>query len=189
MKKIVLTFILLASVTVVTNAQVLFGTAQTLKRGTFSIGIEPVWADMGGGDFALFFHGGYGLGGGSDLGLKLGFGWNNNAYVGLDYEKQLLSSKVDVSGHVGAHYWNDFGLDFGAIVTFPIKALNITTGLDMDVNFGKDANNDMDLYVPVWMPISMEYYIQKNFSIVFEGNVKLTRRAFTTVGGGINIYF
>ncbi|MCF6242040.1 MAG: hypothetical protein L3J74_11925 [Bacteroidales bacterium] len=188
MKKIVLTIVLFAAVSITTNAQILFGTAQTLKNGAFSIGIEPVWADYGGGDFAMFFHGGYGLGNSSDLGLKLGFGWSGT-YVGLDYEKMFISGKPAVSGHIGAHYWNDFGLDFGAIVTFPIQALKLTTGLDMDLNFGEDANNDLELYAPVWLPISMEYYIKKNFSIVFEGNIKLTRTAFTTVGGGINVYF
>jgi len=188
MKKSILTIVMFVAITLSANAQILFGTAQTLKKGTYSIGIDPVWADMGDGDFALFFHGGYGLGGSSDLSLKLGFGWND-AYVGMDYEKMFVSGKPAVSGHIGAHYWNDFGLDFGAIVTFPIKALNITTGLDMDLVFGEDANNDLELYAPLWLPISMEYYIKKNFSIVFEGNVKLTSSAFTTVGGGINVYF
>jgi len=188
MKKIILSLVLFLAVITSSQAQVLFSTAQTLNRGNWSLGINPVIAAEGNNDFALFFHGGYGLGNNSDLGLKLGFGWND-AYVGLDYEKTLLAGKPSVSVFGGAHIFHDFGLDLGAVVTFPINQVRITTGLDMDIDFGKDVNNDLDVYAPLWLPLSLEVYIKKNFSIVFEGNIKLTRTAWTTVGGGINIYF
>jgi hypothetical protein len=188
MKKIVLCFALFFGVLFTSKAQVLFSTAQTLSHGNWSIGLNPVYADIGGGDFAFFFHGGYGLGSNSDLGLKLGFGWGD-AYVGLDYEKTLLTGKPSVSLHGGAHYWNDFGLDLGSTVTFPIGNVKISSGLDLDVDFGHDANDDFELYAPLWLPISLEVYLQKHLSIVFEGNIKLTHSAFTTVGGGLNIYF
>jgi hypothetical protein len=188
MKKIILMSILFVGLMVNSQAQVLFNTAQTLKSGNFSIGINPVYADYGSGDFALFFHGGLGLGSSSDLGLKLGFGWNE-AYVGLDYEKTIYSGKPIVSLHGGGHFWHDFGLDLGATVSFPINNLYISTGLDMDIVFGKDANDDLELYAPIWLPISLEIYLQKHISLVFEGNIKLTNRSFTTIGGGLNIYF
>jgi opacity protein-like surface antigen len=188
MKKIVIIFVLFFGVLSTSQAQVLFNTAQSLQKGNWSIGINPVYADYGDGDFALFFHGGYGLGNSSDIGLKLGFGWNE-AYVGLDYEKTLLSGKPSVSLFGGAHYWHDFGLDLGSTVTFPIGNVNISTGLDLDIVFGKDVNDDLELRAPLWLPISLEVYLQKHLSLVFEGNIKLTHSAFTTVGGGINIYF
>jgi hypothetical protein len=187
MKKIILSLIIFVGIASSSQAQVLFSTAQTLRGGAWNIGINPAYAD-GYDDFALFFHGGYGLGNNSDLGLKLGFGWGD-PYFGLDYEKTLLAGKPSVSLFGGAHYWNDFGLDLGSKVTFPIGNVRITTGLDMDLDFGQDANNDLDLYAPLWLPISLEVYLKKQLSIVFEGNIKLTHSAFTTVGGGINIYF
>lgn len=189
MKKIILSLVLFFAVAVTSNAQVLFGTAQTLKSGGWSLGINPVVATEGNDNFALFFHGGYGLGRGSDLGLKLGFGWGNEAYVGLDYEKTVLAGKPSVSLAGGAHYFRYFGLDFTPIVTFPISNVRITTGLDMDLVFGEDAAGEFEMWFPMWLPISLEVYIKKHFSIVFEGNVELTDRAWTTVGGGINIYF
>jgi len=187
MKKIILALFLFAVIAFSANAQVRFSTGQTLQKGAFSIGIDPV-INTNGSNFALFFHGGYGLGNNSDLGLKLGFGWGN-PYIGLDYEKSFLSGKPSVSAHGGAHYWGDFGLDFGSTVTFPIKSLYLSTGLDADLNFGSNTNNDLNMYLPLWLPLEMEYYLQKHLSLIFEANIKLTRSAFTTVGGGLSIYF
>jgi len=189
MKKIIVIFLLFFGVAGTSKSQVLFNTAQTLSKGNFSLGLDAAFANYWNNDFGLFLHGGYGLGNNSDLGLKLGLGWGET-YFGLDYEKTVVSGKPYVSLHGGAHYWHNFGLDFGASVSFPVGSnLFITTGLDMDLVFGQDVNNDLDLYVPLWLPLNLEVYIQKNLSIVFEGNIKLTSRAFTTVGGGVNIYF
>ncbi|MFN8257884.1 MAG: hypothetical protein U0W24_19460 [Bacteroidales bacterium] len=188
MRKLGLILVLMVLMVGSSKAQVLFSGAETLKTGAWSIGLNPVYGDRGDGDFAMFFHGGYGIGKNSDLGLKLGFGWSQ-AYVGLDYERTLLAGKPSVSLFGGAHYWNDFGLDLGSKVTFPIGNVRITSGLDLDINFGEDANNDLEIYAPLWLPISMEIFLKKQVSLVFEGNIKLTSTSFTTVGGGVNIYF
>jgi len=188
MKKLILTCAVLLGMLVSTKAQVLFSGAETLKGGAWNIGLNPVYGDRNDGDFAMFFHGGYGLGKNSDLGLKLGFGWND-AYVGLDYERTFLAGKPAISAFGGLHYRGDFGLDLGSKVTFPIGNVRITTGLDLDINFGEDTNNDLEIYAPLWLPISLEIFLKKQLSVVFEGNIKLTNSAFTTVGGGINIYF
>lgn len=192
MKKVILSLVFVMTISL-SQAQVLFNSAQSLKAGSWSFGLDLAYADLGGGDFALFFNGGYGLGRNSDLGVKLGFGWED-AYIGLDYEKTLLAGKPSVSLFGGAHYWGDFGLDVGALVTFPIANVRITTGLDMDVVFSeedkdRDGDTESDILFPIWLPLNLEIYIKKHLSLVFEGNIKLTDDAFTTVGGGINIYF
>jgi hypothetical protein len=191
MKKIILSLVLFVTIASASKAQVLFNGAETLKKGNWSLGIDPVVATEGQDNFALFFHGGYGLGNNSDLGMKLGFGWFNDAYVGLDYEKTLLLGKPSVSLFGGAHVFHYFGLDVGGLVTFPIQNVRITTGLDVDFIFGEDPQGDTELWFPIWLPVSLEVYLKKNLSLVFEGNVKLTNEpyCFTTVGGGINIYF
>jgi len=188
MKKIILTLVLFTGISVATNAQIVFSTGQTLQKGAFSIGINPAWADIGGGDFALFFHGGYGVGQNADLGVKLGFGWGD-PYVGIDFEKSFLSGKPSLSVFAGGHYWHDFGLDLGAVVTFPVKNVYLSTGLDMDIVFGKDANDDLDMRVPLWLPLEVEFYLRKHLSLIFEADIKLTKSAFTTVGGGISVFF
>ncbi len=193
MKKTILSLVLFVAIATASQAQTLFNGAQTLKSGNWSMGIDLAYADIGDGDFALFFHGGYGLGNNSDLGLKLGFGWND-AYIGLDYEKTLLVGKPSVSVFGGLHYWNDFALDLGALVTFPISNVRITTGLDFDLVFGEadkdgDADTESEIFTPIWLPLNIEVYLKKHLSLVFEGNIKLSDDAFTTVGGGLNIYF
>jgi hypothetical protein len=187
MRKFVLCIVLFLGVVSTSQAQVLFNTAQTLNKGNWSIGINPAY-DGEAEDFAFFFHGGYGIGNNSDIGLKLGFGWGD-PYFGLDYEKTLLGGKPSVSVHLGAHYWNDFGLDVGSTVTFPIGNLRISTGLDLDVDFSHSATDDFEMHFPLWIPINLEIYLQKHLSLVFEGNVGLTDYANTTIGGGLNIYF
>ncbi len=193
MKKIILSLVILLAVASAGNAQVLFNGAETLKKGNWSLGLDLAYADIHNGDFALFFLGSYGLGNNSDLGMKLGFGWDE-AYIGLDYEKTVLLGKPSVSLFGGAHYWQWFGLDAGALVTFPIQNVRISTGLDFDLVFASidrdgDGKEELELLTPLWLPINIEVYLKKHLSLVFEGNIKLTDDAFTTVGGGINIYF
>lgn len=174
------------------KAQVVFHGAETLKKGSWQIGINPVVETEWDNDFALFFHGGYGLGNNSDIGLKLGLGWWNETYFGLDYEKTLLVGKPSVSLAAGMHMFNDFGLDLTALVTFPINNVRIATGLDVDFVFGEDANGDNEIYTPIWLPIHLEVYLKKQISVVVEGNVSLNNDepySWTTFGGGINIYF
>ncbi len=192
MKKIILTLVLVTGISIGMNAQIVFGTGQTLQKGAFSVGINPAWADTG-NEFGLLFHGGYGLGNNSDLSLKLGFGWGN-PYVGLDFEKTFLSGKPSLSVYGGAHYWNNFGLDFGTIVTFQVAQVYISTGLDMDLNFitrdiNGDGNKEFDnLQVPIWLPLEVEWYVKKHLSLIFEADIPLND-AFVIIGGGLSVYF
>ena len=170
----------------------LFSTGMTLESGAISIGINPALYPEGNSNTAFFFHGGYGLGGGSDIGMKLGFG-NGSTYFGLDFEKMVYAGKPYVSLAIGGHVQNHFGLDGRALITFPIKALYLTSGIDMDLNFvtwdtDGDGNDELDMQMPVWLPIGFEYYIKKQFSIVFEAEIPLSN-ATTYVGGGISVYF
>ncbi|MEN8119590.1 MAG: hypothetical protein ABFS35_04560 [Bacteroidota bacterium] len=186
MKKFILTLVLFTGISIAANAQIVFTSAKTLQKGNFSVGINPAWGEYG-YDFSLFLHGGYGVGNNADLNLKIGFGWFD-PYVGLDYEKTLLSGKPSVSVYVGGHYWNNFGIDMGTVVTFPIKNINISTGLDADLVFRRDFNDDLDLGFPVWLPLEVEFYLQKHLALTFEADIRLNNPAFTIVGGGLSIY-
>ena len=186
MKKIIFILVFFTGISVATNAQILFSSGQTLQKGAFSVGINPAYTE--GSEFALFFHGGYGIGKSADLGLKMGFGWGN-PYVGLDFEKSFLKGKTSLSVFAGGHYWHNFGLDLGTIFTFKLKNIYLSTGLDMDINFGKDANDDLDISIPLWLPIEVEFYLQKHLSLIFEADIPLTRPAYTIVSGGLSIYF
>lgn len=170
----------------------LFNDGRTLRAKSFSIGINPAYhADAE--EFGLFFHGGYGLGGGADLGIDLGFGWWD-PYVGVNFEKSLSTSPF-ISLFGGGHIWgSNFGFDFGALATFAIRPIYLTTGLEMDVAFYKwdkdgDGDKELDTEFPFWLPVSIEFYLQKHVSLVFEAEIGLNDPAYTYVGGGVNIYF
>ena len=188
MKKIILTLALLVGISIFLNAQIVFSTGQTLQKGAFSIGVNPAWGDKSGGDFALFFHGGYGIGNNADISAKLGYGWGQ-PYVGIDFEKSFLKGRPSLSVYAGGHYFDDFGLDLGTTVTFKAQNVYISTGLDMDIVFRQDNNDDFEPAILVWLPLQVEFYLKKHLSLIFEADIPLTRSAFPIVGGGISVYF
>lgn len=177
MKKIVLlvsTLFLFVSL----QAQV-FNTGTTLKKGTFSLGFEPaIYGNTEG--FIMFFHGGYGLKPGIDLGISAGF--LNGEYFGADLEWGLGRY---FSLTTGAHMYGDFGLDGTLNITFPIRSdSRIFTGVDMDINFPND-----DISVPIWIPIGVELGLRRNMAFILEGEIAVSDPAYHVIGGGIVLYF
>lgn len=179
MKKIVIS---LLSVFFALNVQAqVFNTATTLKKNSFSIGIEPLIHIDGGNDgFMLFFHGGYGIKSGIDFGLKIGAG--ETTYFGADLEWALGKN---ISLTTGAHDFGDFGLDGALNFSFPITGgVDLYSGVDMDINFGEN-----EVYLPVWIPIGLEIGLRSNLSFLFESEIGLTDPAYHVIGGGLNFYF
>lgn len=163
------------------NAQ-MFNTGTTLKRNSFSLGLEPVIFIGGPSDgFNMFFHGGYGLTSGIDLGLKFGAG--NTTYFGADVE-WALGRRASLT--TGVHDFGNFGLDLAFNITFPLtSSARIFTGLDMDFIFPE--NNDV--VVPVWLPIGVEIGLRKNLAFILEAEVGLNNPAWHVIGGGVVFYF
>lgn len=156
-----------------------FNTGQTLKRGTFSIGFEPVILLDAGNDFMLFGHAGFGLTKGVDLAVKLG-GLAGNTYFGADVE---FSLKKRISVSVGAHNFGDFGLDGTLNLTFPVGRAMLYTGVDTDLVLA----NDSDLLL--WIPIGLELGLRKGMSFIFEAEIAANNSAYNLIGGGLNFYF
>ena len=176
-RTILLTFITVLSITLV-RSQV-FHSAQTLKKGGFSLGVEPSVIVNGNESFYLFLHGGYGIKSGLDLALKFGVG--NENYFGADLE---FAIKKNISLTVGAHDFGSFGLDGALLFNIPIKSdLKLVTGLDMDINFPDEVE------LPLWLPIGLEVNLKKNMSLIFESEIGLTPPAYHFFGGGLAFYF
>lgn len=177
MRKLIV-FISVLFFCICTQAQV-FNTGTTLKKGAFSLGIEPViHGNMDG--FMMFFHGGYGLKSGIDLGISAGF--LNGEYFGADLEWSLGRY---FSLTTGAHMYGDFGLDGTLNLTFPIRSdSRIFTGVDTDINFPKS-----DISVPIWIPIGVELGLRKNMAFILEGEIAVSDDAYHVLGGGIVLYF
>ncbi len=188
MKKIVV-FSLALFISSLSFGQI-FSTGQTLKAGAMSLGIEPA---VVANNFGIFFHGGYGLNAGSDLGVKLGFG-NGHPYVEGNVEFGLLKSNPYLSATIGGHYNGNFGFDGTTIITFPVSRVFLSTGLDANIDFSSydsngDGNKELHTAIPFWLPFGLEVYIKKHMSIIFEAEVGINNPAYTIVGGGLSLYF
>lgn len=178
MKRLALISLLVFTVLAATGQ--VFNTSSTLGRNNFSLGLEPtVHVDGPGDGFMMFFHAGYGIKSGIDLGIKLGAG--NTTYFGADLEWHL--GKI-VSITTGAHNFGDFGLDGSFNLAFPVKGdVDIFTGLDMDLIFADDV------LVPLWLPVGVEIGMARNITFILEAQVGLTDPAWHVIGGGVAFYF
>ncbi|MFO7938435.1 MAG: hypothetical protein R6U66_01675 [Bacteroidales bacterium] len=167
-----------------------FNTGQTLKKGVFSLGLEPTMHIDGGANGLIFFlHAGYGFKSGIDGNIRIGAG--SPSYFGADIEF-ALARRISLS--VGAHNFGDFGLDgtFNAVI--PIKSdVRLFTGIDSDIIFGKKLNNEgeeeLDIKVPFWIPIGVEIELSKSVNLLFETEIGLNAPAYHVIGGGVNFYF
>ena len=165
------------------NAQV-FNTAQTLRTGKFSLGLEPAIYDIGDNDVSFFIHGGYGINRGLDLGIKLGLGAMDETYFSADLEWMLRGLSPYISVSTGAHILNDVGIDGTLNITFPLsRQVWLYTGLDLDIIFADDT------VIPLWIPVGLEVGIRRNMNLILEVEAGLNDEAYNIFGGGINFYF
>ena len=179
MKRIFSFALLLTLVSFALKAQV-FNTASTLSPMKFNIGIEPAVLTYGDNELYLFVNGGMGLVKGADLNVRLGLGDEN--YFGADVEFKL-NKYLSISG--GAHNFYDFGLDGTGLVTFPIGPAKIYSGLDLDIVFAEN-----ETYLPLWVPIGLEFALKKKMAFIFEAEIAATDDAtYHIIGGGLNFYF
>ncbi|MFW5658180.1 MAG: hypothetical protein ACOCXD_02700 [Bacteroidota bacterium] len=157
-----------------------FNTGTLLKRGAFSVGLEPaIHIDGGANGFIMFFHGGYGITRGVDVGLKFGAGPSN--YFGADLEWRLMKN---ISLTTGVHDFYDFGLDGTLNIAIPIRNdAHLFTGFDMDLVFAENVQ------VPVWIPLGVELGIASRLSFILESEIGLNPEAYHVIGMGVNFYF
>jgi len=166
-----------------------FNTGQTLKKGVFSLGIEPaLHIDGGANGVILFGHAGYGIKSGLDAGVQVGFG--DRQYFGANLEF-ALGNKISLA--VGAHDFGSFGLDGTLNFTIPLKSdLRLYGGIDTDINFIKGTNDEgkseTTLQMPFWVPIGLEVGLSRNMSLLFESEIALNDPAYHVIGGGLNFY-
>lgn len=178
MKKIVSVIICLFIATQIYSQ--VFNTASTLKKGKFSLGLNPAYYND---NFGLFLHGNAGIVSGVDLAIKYGF-LDGSDYIGADLEWAILKSKPCISITTGAHSQNDFGLDLSGNLSFPVMGgISMYTGVDTDLLF----NNDIDLLL--WLPFGIEFKIRKRMSFLFEAEIPVTNTAFAIIDGGVMFYF
>jgi len=181
MKKLYL-LLLIFIMPVQLSAQV-FGTGSTLRPGRVSFGINPA-AYLTQNDFYLFLHGGVGMAKNTDLGIKVGL-LGNVTYVGGDVEWCMTRRGPDISIAVGAHHFNNFGLDGTLNFTFQLaRRLNLYTGADLDINF-INGNTSM----PFWLFVGTDIGIARRIALLIEAEIAVSNAAYNIISGGFNFYF
>ncbi len=157
-----------------------FNTAEILKKGKISLGLNPAYYND---NLGLFIHGNIGILSGVDFSLKYGF-LDGADYFGGDLEWKIMSKKPSLSLTTGAHYVNDIGLDCSFNISTSItKGVNIYTGADSDLELA----NDIDLVL--WIPVGVDLRIKSKLSFIFEAEIPVTNSAFAIIDGGIVFYF
>jgi hypothetical protein len=200
MKKTLLIFTILYLISFSGKAQTMFGnTALTLSKNVVSLGVNPVYAtDLNDFDptyvpgprqFAYFFHLGYGTSHFTDIGINVGKAWGK-MYYGFDYENELINSgKIHISGTIGGHYWHRAGADIDLIASVKLSDFYLTGGIDVDLEPYKQADGQMVMYMPAYVPVELEFNPSPKYALNIEVNIAVNTPAFTTVGAGINFYF
>ncbi|MFC1501961.1 hypothetical protein ACFL6A_00945 [bacterium] len=182
MKK--LAFVLMLVIIPIQLSAQVFGTGQTLKPGRMSLGVNPAaYLNTNNNDFYLFLHGGIGMSRRMDLGIKVGV-LGDVTYFGADLEWCLSRRSPHISISVGAHHYNEFGLDGILNFTFPLgRRMSIYTGLDLDVNF---INGNTT--APFWLFIGSDISIARRIGFLIEAEIGINASAYNIISGGFNFY-
>jgi hypothetical protein len=139
-------------------------------------------------DLGVFINGGYGLGSATDLGLRLGLGYNET-YFGANVEWLLKGGQPAISAAAGAHVFGDLGLDGTLNLSFPAsRQIIIYTGLDMDINF-VEVKDKKDTQVPVWLPLGVEIGLKSKVALLIELEIDVSDDAWTIFSAGVNFGF
>ena len=187
MKKLIL--LIVATITFSSIYGQVFNTGQTLRKGVFALGVEPALHIDGGADGVILFgHAGYGIKPGLDAGIQLGFG--NQNYFGANLEFAIARN---LSLAIGAHDFGNFGLDGTLNLAIPLNStLQIYTGIDSDINFIENQDNDgdssTDIQMPFWLPVGLEVGLSQSTSLLFETEIALNNPAYHIIGGGLSFY-
>jgi hypothetical protein len=165
------------------HAQV-FNTGQTLSRGSFSVGFNPVILVDGGTDIGIYLQGGLGLTRGIDLSIN-GLVAENRSFVGGDIEWGLVSGMPSLSLTTGAAAESGhLTLKTNANLTFPLPSVDLYMGPKLDIRI-----YDNDVALPFWLFFGAEVRVKSTMAIPFEVDIGLTSDATPLIGSGIIIYF
>jgi hypothetical protein len=177
MRKIAASFICLLFVTSAFGQ--VFNTAETLKSGKISLGLNPAYYND---NLGFFAHGNVGLLSGIDFSFKYGI-LDGSDYVGSDLEWKIKSRRPALSLTTGAHYVNDIGLDCSFnISTAIVKSVHIYSGADSDIELA----DNIDLLL--WIPVGIDIRKKSKLSFILEAEIPVISAAFPIIDGGIVFY-
>ncbi|MBN1114879.1 MAG: hypothetical protein JXA66_06025 [Oligoflexia bacterium] len=162
------------------NAEI-FGTAGTLRPGTFMLGVEPEFM-FEPTEFEANFHIGYGLINKLDWDVRFAFG-TPEVYFGSDLEYQFLrDSLLDFSVSVGAHYQAEFFLDITPNLSHRFRRFAVYTGLDMNWMLSGQSVLGLNWFLGTTIPI------RRRIDVVFDFGINV-KDYYHWISGGVAAYF
>jgi hypothetical protein len=184
MRKAAIVGVLVVTIQATLFAQVL-NTASVLRSGLFSVSFAPVWHVEHDNRLGLDIGAGVGIGHGADLAFKMMLENGGNNYFGGNVEFVLLQDVPVISLALGAHAYNDVGLDGTFNITFPIRqAVALYSGIDMDAEF-HDGGQDF----PLWVPVGLQVMLRRSLAIIMEIDIGAIEPADNRFALGMNVFF
>ena len=200
MKRLLL--LLFISVPVMASGQVV-NYAKTLPQRAFSVGLVPAWyidngtvglrsigveADQGGA-LAVGLTGGYGIQYSLDLGAKFIYVLNGVSYFGVDLQYLIYEARNSYFSVIGGlHRWDGFGVDLTGLFTYtPRYHINLSVGLDMDVNY--DPEMSSNVRARVWLPLNVGFDINELTFLYVEYDLQISQFSWGILAVGANFIF
>ena len=147
-----------------------FSNAQTLERGTFAIGLQPVILTEQ-EDFLMLFRGAYGLSRGLTAHFKIG-AFQEDVYLGGHIEYNLSSepnSPISASVLAGVYNQIDTGLKFGLNLSHDFHPVSLYGGLNYQPLFLNEVTLNSFL-----LPVGLDYHIPNApLDLMAEANIPL----------------
>ncbi|MCP4314187.1 MAG: hypothetical protein GY790_23285 [Bacteroidetes bacterium] len=177
--------------------------AKTLPVRSFSLGVAPAYfldnASVGlrtigveadqGGAFAVGVSGGYGLQYSLDLNAKFVYVMGGEPFFGADLQYLIHESRNSYFSVIGGlHYWDNFGVDLTGLFTYSLSYdINVSAGLDLDVNYDPAMSNNVR--TRVWLPLNIGFNISDYTFLYAEFDLQVSQWAWGIVAVGANFIF
>lgn len=177
--------------------------AKTLPVRSFSLGISPSFhMDNGNiglrsigvspeenGSLGVTVSGGYGLLYSLDLGVKYMYMLNGTDYFGVNLQYLVHEARHSYFSVIGGlHRWDGYGIDLTGLFTYaPNYTVNISGGLDMDLNY--DTDMESNIRTRFWVPLNVGFNVNDLTFIYGELNVQVSQLSWSIVALGANFIF
>lgn len=164
-----------------------FSDAQTLAKGTGTLGIQPVYFTES-EDGMLMFRGAYGLSNKVTLHGKLGV-FDDETYGGGHVEIGLASepySSISIALLAGAHVWHEPGLKTSLELSKRFDQISLYSGLSYEPVFYENYTLD-----PLLVPVGLDIHLNNSSAnLVIEADLAANNDGefLQAVTGGIYFY-
>jgi hypothetical protein len=164
-----------------------FSDAETLRPGTFSLGVQSAIYTEVDNEAMLFLRGAYGVNTGLSLYGKLGL-LRDDTYIGGHFKYRLTgeaSAPFSFSALGGAYAFGDIGLKIGGIISKNMGQLSLYSGLTFEPLF-----TDPDALTPLLIPVGVDIPIGNQANFVLEADIAANDDAdfYQALHFGLNFY-